>query len=240
MSASIDIPIAECQETFAESLMHENKRAVAVAKGWFGGEKRSFYVPEWYPKAKHGPVDYVANDVFENDNCIVSFPASGTDVNDLTILTGQLRGLEMISQYTAMFMHPFINDPLEEMRRIDTEKLTASLSAMIDQQVVAGTLPAIDVANILKYRMAGDELYEAVEKAQADAQKRQATAAPPADEEQGEVAPPEAQPGLGPAGQGAEQPVASADAPSQGLQNIGDVLNLIRRGQRESPAERAG
>jgi hypothetical protein len=236
MSASIDIPIAEAQETFAESLMHENKRAVAIDKAWFGNEKKSFYVPEWYPKAKHGPVDYRANDVFENDNCVVSFPASGTDVNELTILTGQLRGLELISQHTAMFMHPFINDPLEEMRRIDVEKLQAALSNMIDQQAMGGTLPPIDVANIIKYRMAGDEMYEAVQKAQVDAQKRQATAAPPPDAEQGEVAAPETQPGLGPAGQGAEQP--SADAPSQGLQNIGDVLSLLRRGQRESPAER--
>ena len=203
MSATIDFNIQEAQEIFAASLEEENKRAVAIAKNYFGNEKKSFYISS---QNFRGNVDYVAKDVFENDNNIVTYSHSGADANALIVGLGQRKGLGMISTETAMQIDPMIADPAREKDRVIAEQLEQSLLQSIQQQAQQGAIPPADLAAIASYvRSDKLSLAEAITKVHEEAQKRQATIAP-----QGA---PETQPGLGAPGMGAEQPTAGA-APS--------------------------
>ena len=82
LSAVVDFPVQEAQELLAESLSEENKRAIAIAKTYFGDERRSFYVS--FAGAK-GHVDYVPNKDFESDDNVVTYSYAGSDANSLVV-----------------------------------------------------------------------------------------------------------------------------------------------------------
>lgn len=202
MSATIDFNIQEAQEIFSASLEAENKRAVAIAKTYFGNEKKSFYISTQNFK---GSVDYVPNRDFETDNNIVTYSHSGADANALIVGLGQRKGLGMISTETAMQIDPMIADPAKEKDRVIAEQLENTLLQSIQAQAQQGIIPPADLAAIAGYVKTDKlTLAQAVAKVHADAQKRQATAAP--------AGAPETMPGLGAPGQGAEQPAASPTA----------------------------
>ena len=98
LSAVIDYPVAEAQETFAYSLEEENVCAIALAKSWDGNNKRTIYVGTGNANS---PVTYVANETFEESDHVVSYPASGTDINSLIVGIGQRVGLGIMSKKTA-------------------------------------------------------------------------------------------------------------------------------------------
>jgi hypothetical protein len=203
LSAVVDFPIQEAQEIFAASLQEENKRAIAIAKTYFGNERKSFYVSS---RGAKGHVDYIPNKDFENDDNIVSYSHSGADANSLVVGLGQRIGIGIMSKQTAQEIDPFIADPELEKDRVISESLEQAMLQSIQTQAAQGQIPPADVAAIAAL-VASDkmDLAEAIKKVQADAQKRQATPAP--------AGAPETMPGLAQPGMGAEQPAAAPAAP---------------------------
>jgi len=204
LSATVDFPIQEAQEVFAASLQEENKRAIAIAKTYFGNERKSFYVSG---RGAKGHVDYVPNKDFEDDNNVVSYSHSGADANSLVVGLGQRIGIGIMSKQTAQEIDPFIADPELEKDRVISEGLEQALLQSIQTQASQGAIPPADVAAIASL-VASDkmDLAEAVTKIHEDAQKRQATPAP--------SGAPEKMPGLGAPGMGAEQPTQAAPQPA--------------------------
>ena len=210
LSAVVDFPIQEAQEIFAASLQEENKRAIAIAKTYFGNERKSFYVSS---RGAKGHVDYVPNKDFEDDNNVVTYSHSGADANSLVVGLGQRIGIGIMSKQTAQEIDPFISDPEMEKDRVVSEGLEQALLQSIQTQASQGAIPPADVAAIVAL-VASDkmDLAAAVTKVHDDAQKRQATVAP--------AGAPETMPGLGAPGMGAEQPAQQPPAPQPGLQDL--------------------
>ena len=210
LSAVVDFPIQEAQEIFAASLQEENKRAIAIAKTYFGNERKSFYISS---RGAKGHVDYVPNKDFEDDNNVVTYSHSGADANSLVVGLGQRIGIGIMSKQTAQEIDPFISDPEQEKDRVISEGLEQALLQSIQTQASQGAIPPSDVAAIVEM-VASDKasLAEAVTKIHEAAQKRQATPAP--------TGAPETMPGLGAPGMGAEQPQAQPQQP----QDVGAFL----------------
>ena len=216
LSAVVDFPIQEAQEIFAASLQEENKRAIAIAKTYFGNERKSFYVSS---RGAKGHVDYVPNKDFEDDNNVVTYSHSGADANSLVVGLGQRIGIGIMSKQTAQEIDPFISDPEAEKDRVISESLEAALLQSIQTQAAQGAIPPSDVASIVALVGADKmDLAAAVTKVHEQAQARQATPAP--------TGAPETMPGLGAPGMGAEQPAQQppGQAPQPGVQELLDSL----------------
>ena len=220
LSAVVDFPIQEAQEIFAASLQEENKRAIAIAKTYFGNERKSFYVSS---RGAKGHVDYVPNKDFEDDNNVVTYSHSGADANSLVVGLGQRIGIGIMSKQTAQEIDPFISDPEAEKDRVISESLEAALLQSIQTQAAQGAIPPSDVAAIVA--LVGSDkmdLAAAVTKIHEQAQTRQATPAP--------TGAPETMPGLGAPGMGAEQPAQQPASPPN-PQDIGALLASMSGGK---------
>lgn len=194
LSAVVDFPVQEAQEVLSASLQEENKRAVAIAKTYFGEQKRSFYVSGI---SKH--VDYTPNKDFETDENTVTYSYAGADANALVVGLGQRIGLGTMSKRSAQEVDPLISNPEREHDRVIQEALEQALLTSVQQQAQSGTIPPADLAKIMQIVITDKlPLAEAIEKVNKMAQERQATAAP--------MGSPETQPGLGAPGMGMEQP----------------------------------
>ena len=234
MAEVVDPVISEAHEVFALAAQEENKRAIAIAKHYFGSTPRTFYIGTGLDSKR---VDYIPNRDFEDDNNIVTYPMAGTDVNGLIVGAGQRMGLGTMSRKTFMELDPQIADPERELDRVETEALEQAVLQSIQQQAASGALPLVDVARIMELRATGTSLLQAVQKAQEEAQQRQASTAPPAA--------PELQPGLSLPGNGVEgQPEpATVGPPSQNISNLAQTLSLLQRSgrtTRPSPVPQAG
>ena len=171
LSAVIDYPVAEAQETFAFALQEEDQAAISLAKAYDGDETRTIYVGTGN-SAK--AVTYVANKVFVNDEHVVSYPATGSDLNSLIIGLGQRVGLGIMSKETAATLDPFVDNPEIEHDRIISEGIEQALVAGIQQQAAAGRMSPLVLAKVMKLvqddRM---ELAEALEKVTQEAIEEQ-------------------------------------------------------------------
>ena len=167
LSAAIDFPVAEAQETFAYSLTGEDVTAIKLAKALDGDNERTIYVGTGNQTRS---VTYKANVVFPHEEHVVSYPATGSDVNQLIIGLGQRIGLGIISKETAATLDPFVDNPENERDRIVAEGLEQALMAGLQQQAASGQLPPMTLAKIIKLvesdRM---ELPEALNKVTEDA-----------------------------------------------------------------------
>lgn len=207
IAATVDYWVQEAQETLAASYEAENRLAVAISKAYFGNQSKSFYV-NWH--GKRGPVDYIPNKHFENDNQIVAFPHAGSDVNSLIIGVGQRLGLKEMSLRTAMEMDPYIDDPELEHERVMTESMEAALLASIDQAVAAGQLGPLEVARLAQLIFSNKvSLADAVQKVHEETQAQQAAAqaAQPAGGPPGVGGP------MGPGGPGGPMPEGGGGPP---------------------------
>ena len=225
LSAVIDYPVAEAQETFAFSLEEENEVAIALAKSWAGGEKRTIYVGTGNSAR---PVTYVPDDTFETSEHVVSYPASGADINSLIIGIGQRVGLGIMSKKTAATLDPYIDNPEQEHDEIVAEGLEQALLAGMQQQAAQGAIPPLVLAKVMTLvRDDRMELAEAFNKVTEDAMKAQQeeqAAAGPTPEQA--MAPAAMQAMAGPAG----MPAVQGPSPSQA--NLGQLLNTLRKGAR--------
>jgi len=236
LAAITDFPIQEAQELLAEALQEENRRAVAVAKAYFGNQPKSFLVS--LGKGKPRSVDYTPADDFESDVNKVTYAMAGADQNGLIIGIGQRVGLGMMSKRTGQEIDPLISDPEAEHDRVVGEALEAAVLASLQQQAQAGAVPLPDIARIAELVTQDKaDLVQAIMQAQREAQERQAASGEPGTPT-GPVEPgsPEAQPGLAMPDAGMEQPTVAP--PAQGPQNLADLLNTLRQPARMTRAER--
>ena len=229
LSAVIDYPVAEAQETFAYSLEEEDEIAIALAKAWDGDNQRTIYVGTGNAAR---PVTYVANDTFETDEHVVSYPASGSDINSLIIGIGQRVGLGIMSKQTAATLDPYIDNPEMEHDAIIAEGLEQALMSGLQQQASQGAIPPLVVSKIMQLvkddRM---ELAEALNKVTEDALKEQQKQQPAAGQE--EMTPDMAMAGqalqaMAGGGAGGMSPIPGASA-MPGMASLGDMLGTLRR-----------
>lgn len=234
LSAAVDFPVQEQQKVLAHSLMEENRRAIAISKGYFGSRQQSFYV-SW--KGAKGLVDFVPNEVFTTDHNVVEFSHAGSDLNGLTIMVGQLVGMGTMSKQTAAELLPIIEDPEREHDRGIRESLEAAMLASIQQKVNGGEIAPVDAAWLMQQVVTNKlELPEAVIKLDERVQRRQREAA----EQQADPTQPDPMAGLA-AGTAAEQqfvPPPSIPEGPEGQRNLSSMLSSLRLGQMRTPQER--
>ena len=227
MGAIVDTAIQEAQLALAASLQEENRIAVAIAKAYFGNQRKSFFVTN--AGKDSGPVDYVPNQVFETDVNIVNYPLAGSDVNGLMVGLGQRVASGIMSAQTAAEIDPLTNDPELERRRVLSESLDRAMLQGVEAQAQNGMIPPHFVARLKTLVLTGMSLEDAMDKVQKEAQQLQSQASA--------VAPgaPEAQPGIAQPGAGAEAP--AIQGPNSSQDNLAMLLNSLRRPQRLSPGE---
>ena len=221
LSAVIDYPVAEAQETFAYSLEQEDQIGMALAKAYDGDNKRTIFVGTGNSAR---PVTYTPNETFEHTQHVVSYPATGSDLNQLIIGIGQRVGLGIMSKQTAASLDPYVDNPEVEKDQIIAEGLEQALVAGLQQQAASGQVPPLVVAKVMKLvRDDKMELAEAFNKVTEDALKEQE-----AQEEE-----------MTPDGLTADAaisamagPQAAIQEPSPSQQNLGNLLNTLRRGAR--------
>ena len=194
LSATIDFTVQEAQRIMARSLQEENKLAVKLAKSYAGRRPTSFYVSS---KMAKGHVDYVPNKNFDSTENVVSYSHPGSDINELIIGGGQRLGMGTMSKQSFMAIDPLVDDPEKEHDTVIAEQIEQALLLSIQNQASEGIIPPADLARIMDLvKHDKQELAEAVETVQREAQERQAEIVPPEA--------PEAQPGLALPGMGAE------------------------------------
>ena len=202
LSATVDFRVQEAQAIFAQSLMEEDKIAIAIEKNYWGAKEKSFFIAG---RNGIGKVDYVPNKVWETDFHYVNYPSSGADVNGLIVGLGQRLGTGLMSKESAREADPLITDPELEKDRITAESMEAALLSSIQAQAADpnGPYQPEDLAYLTKLTVEENvPLYEAVRRTNERAQQRQATAVP--------AGAPEAMPGLAAPGMGAEAPAQPA------------------------------
>ena len=200
LSATIDFRVQEAQEIFANSIMEEDKVAIAIEKAYWGNSSKSFFIPG---RAAVGKMDYVPNKIWETDFHYVTYSAAGTDVNNLIIGLGQRVGTGLMSKESAREADPLISDPDLEHDRIVSEGVEAALLSSIQQQAAnpEGPYQPADLALLVKkVLMDNKSLYDAVSEVDEAARERQAQEMP--------EGAPETMPGLAMPGMGAEAPAA--------------------------------
>ena len=225
LSAVIDYPVAEAQETFAYALQEEDRVAIELAKAWAGDEKRTIYVGTGNNAR---PVTYIPNETFETSDHVVSYPASGADINSLIIGIGQRVGLGIMSKETAATLDPYIDNPENEHDAIIAEGLEQALMSGIQQQAASGAIPPMVVAKVMQLvRNDRMELAEAINKVTEDAMKEQQAA-----EEAAAPTPEMAMAGGALQAMAGPQAMPAITGPSPSQANLGQLLNTLRKGAR--------
>ncbi len=199
LSATVDYRVQEAQETFANSLLHEDKIAIALEKAYWGEQSKTFFLSG---RTTQGQETYTPNKVWQTDFHYVAYSAAGSDVNSLIIGLGQRLGVGLMSKESAREADPLISDPDLEHDRIIAEGVEAALLQSIQQQAAnpQGPYQPDDLAYLTRLVVEQDvPLFEAVKRTDERARERQAQAMP-----QGS---PETMPGLAMPGMGAEAPV---------------------------------
>ena len=227
LSAVIDYPVAEAQETFAYALEEENEVAIALAKAWAGDVKRTIYVGTGNAAR---PVTYVPNETFETDEHVVSYPASGTDINSLIIGIGQRVGLGIMSKATAATLDPYIDNPEAEHDQIIAEGLEQALMSGLQQQAAQGAIPPLTLSKVMqlvkddKMELA-EALNKVTEEALAEQQAQQEAAAAEA-----QMTPEMANAGATvQAMAGGQAPQSPIPGLGSGMASLGDMLGQLRR-----------
>lgn len=237
LSAVIDFPVAEAQETFAFSLEEENEIAIDMAKTYAGNKTTTIYVGTGNATKA---VTYTANQVFPDSEHVVSYPAAGTDINSLLIGLGQRIGLGIMSKETAASLDPFIDNPEVEHDRIISEGLEQALVASIQQQAAGGQIPPLVLAKVMQLvksdRM---EIADAIQKVTDEAAEEQRRAEEEAAAQAGMgmegmgMSPEQAMAGatmgamMGP--EAAAQVGSPIPGAGQGMEDLGALLGALRR-----------
>lgn len=219
MGAALDPRIQEMQEIMEANLPHLNECIFATYEGYFGNKQFSMFTGY---AGDFGQVEFTPNEHFETHDNVVSYSIPGADIQGTTIQLGQLLSMKGISLRTFRTKHPFIEDAEAEGRRVDEEQLEEAVLAAIQQQALSGQLPVVYVSKIEKHRKKGLDIFEAIEKADAEIRQEQAAIAP-APEEGMAMAPEQAQ-GLaaGPEGMAPEGATAPAEfSPEAAAQLVG-------------------
>lgn len=233
LSALVDFPIQEAQEVMALAREEEDKRAIAIDRAYWKRPK-SFYV-NW--KGENARVDYTPTDLWVTDEHSVSYSHSGTDVNGLSILVGQLMGMGLMSKKAGMQTHPMIEDPEAMHDEVIAEGIEQAVLSALQQQAAQPGQNVADYARIMQLVVTNKkELAEAIIQVQTEAQERQASLDAQGQPNGVDPMAPEAQPGLAAPGQGAEAG-PTIPAPEASMQNLSNLLGNLRRPQMQLSSE---
>ena len=228
LSAVIDYPVAEAQEAFGFSLEEEDEVAIALAKAWDGDNQRTIFVGTGNSSR---PVTYTPNKTFDHNEHVVSYPATGTDLNQLIVGIGQRVGLGIMSKWTASTLDPYIDNPEMEHDFIISEGLEQALMSGLQQQASSGAIPPLVVAKIMK--LVRDDKLELAEA--FDQVTKEAQAAQEAQASGGEATPETAMAGNALnalAGPQNTQGMPALMGPTQTQSNFGKLLMTLHRGAR--------
>lgn len=230
MDVSVQGRVQELQEILEGHLPELNRGIFAVYEGYWP-DRKFVHFSGWPGDVGH--VEFVPQvHLAETHDNIVSYAIPGADVQGLTVALGQLRGAKAISAATFRSLHPWIGDPDGEGQRVLEEDLEEALRVSLLERASQGGIPPEDMATIEQFIKDGDDIVQAVIKANRLAQERQATSAPPPDPTAGQVAPPGTQPGLANPGEGQEQPAPpeAIQPPAASQQNLRQLLLALRAG----------
>ena len=226
-SFSIDPGVQESQKIAEKALSVILEACIEVEKAYYPSKKHVSFTGL---QGDDEVVEYRAKDV-DSSICSVSYPLPGADISQMSVAVSQLVGAGLVSEHTARVIHPMISDADQEEQKINVEKVQSAVLAGFGQQVAAGQVPLPDSVRVLELLRSGKTIEEAINKAQEEAQKRQASQAPPPQEGQG--AAPGTQPGLAMPGMGVEQQ-PSIPPPPAGLANLHGLQAALK--QPPSPA----
>lgn len=225
MGASIDFTIAEAQDIFADSMVEENKIAIAIDKAYFKGRKKFFIATRSFS----GTVEYAPSKLWETDAHVVDYPIAGTDLANLPIEGGQRVAMQTMSREKFMEIDPVITDPRAEMQRIEREGVRSAFLTSIQTMAASpeGPYQPAHLARLDEKLASGKQLYEAVNELQQEIQEEQAAAAQAA---QQQATDPSMQPGLSMPGQGVEAPPSIPEG-EPSMQNLTSLLGQLGTAQ---------
>jgi hypothetical protein len=228
-AATVDHTIAEAQQALASSDEHELRIAVATAKGWFGSQRKTFWV-DW--SGAKGQVDYVPDRDFNHAVAFVKYALPGSDVNGLAVAGGQRIAMGTLDPFTFMELDPLVDDPEQVRDRVIEHQLQTATLASFGQQMAAGQVSPEDVAwfaqQVLAHKMSFFQAFEEVHKR---AQERQSQTVNPA-----AAGSPEAQAGLAAPGAGAESGIEGPEPAQAPLTQALRDLHTIGTAPRVTPA----
>lgn len=221
---SSDPRVAELHEIAELQLEQVNKFLVLASKKVFGSKTISLYSGR---QGDMEAVEYTPNDDFDSDANKVVYPFPGSDINQVTVAVGQMKGAGLMSSLQAMTVHPMVKNPQAEIRQIMTEGVEQAVLAGFAQQIASGQAPLPDAVFVLDRLRKGDDIVDAINKAHEAAQKRQAAQAPPPGP--GMATDPSQQPGIASPGQGVEtRPPPSVPTPPEGVDRLSQMLRAMR------------
>lgn len=180
-----------------------------VFSGWPGDDGMIEFTP-----AKH----------IETSKNVVSYPVPGADLVQLTQILGSLAGTEAISIDTMRELHPWIPDTAGERQRVTVEQLEVATRQALQIQLQQGTIPLPLAKMIVDRVKKGSDLFDAIDDANQELQRQQASAVPEAPE--GFEAPPETMPGLS-AGPEAAMGPAAVPTGQPGVGSDEDAMRAI-------------
>lgn len=188
---AVDPRVQEMHEISEAWMPHLNAAILATWKGYFGSKQFALF--SGWP-GDTGLVEFIPDKHIETTENTVSYVVAGADVIQQTQILGSLFGAKAISSRTFRAKHPWIDDPEREGALVDEEQFEDALKQTILQQMMSGQVPVMLAVRIRNYMQQGHDIFKAVEMADEEIRKLQATEAPPAPE--GMVAPPESMPGI--------------------------------------------
>jgi len=218
-AVSVDPMIREMHEVM-ETAMEFINEFVALTELTYWPSKK--YQAATGMRGDSAHVLYIPKEIWkESTESSVSYPIPGLDVfNTTQALQGMMQG-GMISPDTARTMHPWVHDSEGEKDAIMVDMMRNVMVQSVQAKAQSGEFAILDIIGVLDHLKKGLDFEEAWTKAQEDAQKRQVTEAPEA--LPGQIAAPQAAPGLDQAGVGAEQPLPPAEAggaPPAGIEQM--------------------
>jgi hypothetical protein len=206
---SIDPRLGEAHKVMAYALGCANEAVAATELGYW--PKRRYTVFSGWQHAER-QVSYVPTEIWsETRQSVVAYPMPGMDAQASTVAIAQLNQARMMSRRTGMRKHQLIEDPEGEERAMIEESFDDAVLMAGVQLASSGQLAWSDLGIVRKHLRSGKMIEDAIAAAQEEAQQRQATQAPPP--QPGQVAAPEAMPGLNAPEAGGQMAPAPAGGP---------------------------
>lgn len=236
MDIAIEPRILEMHETMQEWIPDLNAGILATYKGYYGSKTFSLYTG---PASDNAEVEFKPKQHCESLETVIQYPIPGASVVQTNVILTQMLGADVSSKRTFRRKHPWIDgDGEEEQKYMDEEKAEQAMMDIIINDIASGAAPKMLLVLVEKYRREGAaDIFVAVEKANEELQRLQAQEAPPADQAEGQVLPPEAMPGMdaGPGGAQMQLPPAQEQTqigPTPDQEGIRELQNAISAGNR--------
>jgi hypothetical protein len=190
-SIAIDPRIQEMHEMVQVWFPLVNESILETYKVYWPSKQYSLYSGTYGRKAL---TEFQPSRHVETTLSSFQYPVPGADIIQLTQILGSMAGANVISVDSERSLHPWVKDPEDEKAKILVERLNNALLSAVEIAVQQQAMPLTAVAMILKSVERQTSLVDAIEAAEKELQRLQATQAPPP--QPGQVGPPESQPGL--------------------------------------------